>query len=118
MIQIASDSRAGEQAGMLASATLPLAVRSVRETGLDAQLLRSLLLKAAATTGKTPLPLLAARLHLSISVLRELLTPMLAEQLVDLWNVVFPSDSRVWFDHDDGTLHCRANPEPVGQSEW
>jgi hypothetical protein len=84
MIHSVTDSPAGEQHGLQASATLPLAARSVRDTGLDAQLLRSLLLKAAHGAGKTPLPLLAARLHLSISVLRELLTPMLAEQLMEV----------------------------------
>ncbi|MDQ2820938.1 MAG: ATP-binding protein [Pseudomonadota bacterium] len=67
-----------------ASTQLPIAARSVRETGLDAPLLTSLLLKAAHGGGRTPLPVLAARLHLSISVLRELLTPMLAQQLVEV----------------------------------
>ena len=67
-----------------ASAQLPVAARSVRETGLDAALLTTLLLKAAHGGGKTPLPVLATRLHLSISVLRELLTPMLAQQLVEV----------------------------------
>jgi hypothetical protein len=71
-------------AGPGASATLPVAARSVRETGLEAQLLTSLLLKAAHGGGKKPLPMLAATLHLSISVLRELLTPMLAQQLVEV----------------------------------
>lgn len=63
---------------------LPPAARTVRDTGLDAQLLTSLLLKAAYDTGKTPLPVLAGKLRLSIGVLRELLTPMLAEQLVEV----------------------------------
>jgi hypothetical protein len=63
---------------------LPPAARTVRDTGLDPQLLTSLLLKAAYGTGKTPLPVLAQSLRLSIGVLRELLTPMLAEQLVEV----------------------------------
>jgi hypothetical protein len=42
------------------------------------------LLKAAHGSGKTPLPVLANRLRLSIGVLRELLAPMLAEQLVEV----------------------------------
>jgi hypothetical protein len=63
---------------------LPPAARTVRDTGLDAQLLTSLLLKAAQGAGKTPLPVLASKLCLSVSVLRELLTPMLAEQLVEV----------------------------------
>lgn len=64
--------------------TLPPAARTVRDTGLDSQLLTSLLLKAAHGAGKTPLPVLASKLCLSVSVLRELLTPMLAEQLVEV----------------------------------
>lgn len=63
---------------------LPPAARTVRDTGLDPQLLTSLLLKAAHGTGKTPLPVLAQSVRLSIGVLRELLTPMLAEQLVEV----------------------------------
>ncbi|HEX8477070.1 MAG TPA: ATP-binding protein [Telluria sp.] len=63
---------------------LPPAARTVRDTGLDTQLLTSLLLKAAYDAGKTPLPVLAGKLRLSTGVLRELLTPMLAEQLVEV----------------------------------
>ena len=63
---------------------LPPAARTVRDTGLDAQLLTALLLKAAYGAGKTPLPVLASQLRLSVGVLRELLTPMLAEQLVEV----------------------------------
>ena len=63
---------------------LPPAARTVRDTGIDPQLLTALLLKAAYGTGKTPLPVLANKLRLSIGVLRELLTPMLAEQLVEV----------------------------------
>lgn len=63
---------------------LPPAARTVRDTGLDAPFLTALLLKVAHGSGKTPLPVLASKLRLSISVLRELLTPMMAEQLVDV----------------------------------
>ncbi|WP_332876036.1 ATP-binding protein [Massilia sp. S19_KUP03_FR1] len=64
--------------------TLPPAARTVRDTGLDPQLLSSLLLKAAYGTGKTPLAVLAGKLRLSIGVIRELLAPMLAEQLAEV----------------------------------
>lgn len=67
-----------------ASATLPPAARTVRDTGLDTSFLTELLLKVAHGSGKTPLPVLASKLRLSISVLRELLAPMMAEQLVDV----------------------------------
>ena len=78
--RVAGESQPKPEAGVM----LPPAARTVRDTGLDAQLLTSLLLKAAYGTGKTPLPALAGKLRLSISVLRELLTPMLAEQLVEV----------------------------------
>lgn len=63
---------------------LPPAARTVRDTGLDAQLLRSLLLKAASGAGKTALPVLANQLRLTIGVVRELLAPMMAEQLAEV----------------------------------
>jgi len=63
---------------------LPPAARTVRDTGLDPQLLTSLLLKAAYGAGKTPLAVLAGKLRLSIGVVRELLAPMLAEQLAEV----------------------------------
>jgi hypothetical protein len=88
MIDTVTDSFAFEQQGtqseLSAHATLPSAARSVRDTGLDAQLLTSLLLKAAHGSGKTPLRALSAKLRLSIGVLRELLAPMLAAQLVEV----------------------------------
>ena len=73
-----------QQQGSHEAPLLPPAARTVRDTGIDPQLLTSLLLKAAYGTGKTPLPVLANTLRLSISVLRELLAPMLAEQLAEV----------------------------------
>lgn len=84
MFDTAIDSVTLAQQASRIGTTLPPAARTVRDTGLDFQLLTSLLLKAAFGAGKTPLPLLANKLHLSIGVLRELLTPMLAEQLVEV----------------------------------
>jgi hypothetical protein len=66
------------------TAILPPAARTVRDTGLDAQLITALLLKAFHGAGKTSLPVLANVLRLSAGVLREVLTPMLAEQLVEV----------------------------------
>jgi type II secretory pathway predicted ATPase ExeA len=81
---IERDSLAQQRAEPGIHAVLPPAARTVRDTGLDPQLLTALLLKAAYGTGKTPLPVLANKLRLSVGVLRELLTPMLAEQLVEV----------------------------------
>lgn len=35
-----------------------------------------------------------------------------AEELVDLWNVVFPEDRNVWYDEEDEKIHY--NEEVVG----
>jgi plasmid stabilization system protein ParE len=39
------------------------------------------------------------------------------EEIVDLWNVVFPKHRRVWFDEDDEMIHYDENVEPVGQAD-
>jgi hypothetical protein len=38
-----------------------------------------------------------------------------AEELVDLWNVVFPADRNVWYDEGDKKI--RYNEESVGYAE-
>lgn len=38
-----------------------------------------------------------------------------AEELVDLWNVVFPEDRNVWYDEEDETIHY--NEESLGYAE-
>ncbi len=38
-----------------------------------------------------------------------------AEELVDLWNVVFPADRNVWYDEEDEKIHY--NEEAVGYAE-
>ena len=38
-----------------------------------------------------------------------------AEELVDLWNVVFPADRNVWYDEEDDQI--RYNEEAVGYAE-
>jgi energy-coupling factor transporter ATP-binding protein EcfA2 len=63
---------------------LPPAARTVRDTGLDPQLLTSLVLKTAHGTGKTALGVLASKLCLSVGVVRELLAPMIAQQLAEV----------------------------------
>jgi hypothetical protein len=35
-----------------------------------------------------------------------------AEEIVDLWNVVFPGDRNVWYDEETGSIHY--NEELVG----
>lgn len=38
-----------------------------------------------------------------------------AEEIVDLWNVVFPEDRNVWYDEEDQKIHF--NEEFVGYAE-
>jgi hypothetical protein len=37
------------------------------------------------------------------------------EEILDLWNVIFPTHRRVWFDEDEGVIHYDEKIEPVSQ---
>ncbi|TFW22261.1 ATP-binding protein [Duganella callida] len=63
---------------------LPSSPRSIRDSGLPQQLLVELVAKVLYTSGKSHLPVLTTRLHLSINVLREVLDFMVAEQLAEV----------------------------------
>jgi energy-coupling factor transporter ATP-binding protein EcfA2 len=65
-------------------ALLPQQPKTVRETGLELQLIVELAAKAIYIAGRTHLPILATRLRLSINVLREALDFMVAEQLAEV----------------------------------
>jgi energy-coupling factor transporter ATP-binding protein EcfA2 len=66
------------------TAILPRQPRTVSDTGLDLRLLVTLVLKTLHVTGRAPLPLLSGKLRLSVSVLREVLVAMTAEQQVEV----------------------------------
>jgi len=63
---------------------LPRQAKTVRDTGLEPRFVAELVLKAIHANGKTPLAALAGKLRLSISVLREVLNPLIAEQQVEV----------------------------------
>jgi len=63
---------------------LPPQPRSLRETGLERQLVVELIAKAIFVGGKTHLSVLTTRLRLSINVLREVLDFMVGEQLAEV----------------------------------
>jgi energy-coupling factor transporter ATP-binding protein EcfA2 len=63
---------------------LPRQAKTVRDTGLEPRFLTDLVLKAIQAGGKAPLPVLAGKLRLSISVLREVLNPLIAEQHIEV----------------------------------
>ena len=66
------------------TAILPRQPRTVSDTGLDLRLLSTLVLKTLHVTGRAPLPLLSGKLRLSVSVLREVLSAMTADQQVEV----------------------------------
>ncbi len=67
-----------------AAPLLPPQAKTVRDTGLEQQLLVELLGKSLFLAGRSPLPALASRLRLSLNVLRELLDFLVAEQLAEV----------------------------------
>lgn len=77
------ESRPGPDELALA-AVLPRQPKGVRDTGLEPRLVTELVVKALHASGKTPLPALSARLKLPVSVLREVLNVLMAEQQVEV----------------------------------
>jgi energy-coupling factor transporter ATP-binding protein EcfA2 len=63
---------------------VPPQPKSIRETGLDRHMVLALLAKAINELGRAHLPVLAGKLRLAMSVLREALDLMLHEQLVEV----------------------------------
>lgn len=39
------------------------------------------------------------------------------EEIVDLWNVVFPGDRNVWYDDETDSVHFNEEPEYVESTE-
>jgi hypothetical protein len=39
------------------------------------------------------------------------------EEILDLWNVVFPAHSGVWFDEEEGLIHYDEEIEPISQAD-
>jgi hypothetical protein len=72
---------AGEQE---VATILPRQAKTVRDTGLEPRLVIELVMKTIHATGKTPLPVLAGKLRLSINVLREVLNQLIAEQQIEV----------------------------------
>lgn len=63
---------------------LPRQPRTVRDTGLEPRFVTALVVKAMHASGKTALSILTGRLHLSISVVREVLQGLVAEQQAEV----------------------------------
>lgn len=67
-----------------ADSLLPPQPKSVRDSGLAQQLIVELLARALYVGGKSHLPVLTSKLHLSINVLREVLDFMVAEHVAEV----------------------------------
>lgn len=63
---------------------LPRQPRTVRDTGLEARFVTGLVIKTMHASGKTALSMLTGRLRLSVSVVREVLQALIAEQQVEV----------------------------------
>jgi len=63
---------------------LPPPPRTVRDTGLELQMVAELVAKSLSITGKSHLPILTTRLRLSINVLREVMDFLVAEQVAEV----------------------------------
>nr|WP_315399600.1 ATP-binding protein [uncultured Duganella sp.] len=63
---------------------LPPPPKTLRDTGLPQQLVVELIAKAVYVGGRTPLPQLTTKLHLSINVLREALDFLVAEHVAEV----------------------------------
>lgn len=63
---------------------VPPQPKTIRDTGLDRQLVLALLAKAIHQAGKAHLPILGSKLRLSLNVLREALDVLMAEQVVEI----------------------------------
>lgn len=51
----------------------------------------------------------------AIDLAKHVRSGLAAEELVDLWNVVFPADRNVWYDEEGEMIHY--NEELVGYAE-
>src|ERR1700741_2164691 len=72
------------QAALEQQPLLPAPPRTVRDTGLELQMLAELAAKSLYQIGKTHLPVLTTRLRLSINLLREVMDFLVAEQLAEV----------------------------------
>jgi energy-coupling factor transporter ATP-binding protein EcfA2 len=89
--------------------------RSVRDTGLEPQLVTGLVVKALHMLGKTSVPALSSRLKLSSSVLRELLDQLIAERQVD---VAWAGDTDLDAQYQLNALGRRAAADYLAQSRY
>jgi hypothetical protein len=94
---------------------LPRQAKSVRDTGLEPRLVTELVVKTIQANGKTPLPLLSGKLRLSVSVLREVLNQLMAEQQVE---VAWCGDSDIDVQYQLTAFGQKSAAEYLAQSRY
>jgi hypothetical protein len=92
---------------------LPRQPRTVRDTGLELRLVTALTVKIMHASGKIPLSLLTGRLRLSVSVVREVLQGLVAEQLAE---VAWCGDSDIDVHYQLTAFGQRAAAEHLAES--
>jgi hypothetical protein len=97
------------------AALLPRAARNVRDTGLEPRFVTELVVKAIHANGRILLSALAEQLRLSISVLREVLTGLIAEQQVES---IWCGDSDIDVQYQLTGIGQRAAAEYLAQSRY
>lgn len=96
-------------------ATLPRQPRTVRDTGLEARLVAALTIKIMHACGKIPLSMLSGRLRLSVSVVREVLQGLVAEQLAE---VAWSGESDIDVHYQLTAFGQRAAAEHLAESRY
>ncbi|MCC2955089.1 ATP-binding protein [Massilia sp. IC2-477] len=94
---------------------LPRQPRTVRDTGLEPRFVIALVVKTLHASGKTPLSLLTGRLRLSISVVREVLQQLVAEQQAE---VAWCGDSDIDVHYQLTAFGQRAAAEYLAESRY
>ncbi|QOY94709.1 ATP-binding protein [Massilia sp. UMI-21] len=94
---------------------LPRQPRTVRDTGLDPRFATALLIKTLHAGGKTALSVLTGRLRLSISVVREVLQQLVAEQQIE---VAWCGDSDIDVHYQLTAFGQRAAADYLAESRY
>ncbi|VXC18958.1 ATP-binding protein [Massilia sp. 9I] len=97
------------------AAVLPRQARTVRDTGLESRFLTALVVKTMHVSGKTPLSILTGRLRLSVSVVREVLQALIAEQQVE---VAWSGDSDIDVHYQLTAFGQRAAVDYLAESRY
>ncbi|HWJ93396.1 MAG TPA: ATP-binding protein, partial [Telluria sp.] len=97
------------------SAILPRQAKTVHDTGLPPRLVTELVVKTLHAGGKTPLPVLSGKLKLPVSVLREVLSQLIAEQQAE---VAWCGDSDIDVQYQLTAIGQRTAADYLAQSRY